>query len=177
MVQDDHRSFKGRMRILITALVLFCISGCASQSALEPTPSERVAVRNRNIQQLPPQSGSLVARHAVAMVGTPYLFGGSSPDTGFDCSGLVHYSYEQSGVSVPRTSLEQFRAARKISLGEAVEGDLLFFEDQEKLSHVGIYIGDGRFVHAPQSGRNVSVADLDSPYYQMHLVGVGRLLP
>ena len=165
------------MRIFISALVVFCISGCASPPPFEPAAPERVTVRNRTIQQLPPQSGSLVARHAVEMIGTPYLFGGSSPDTGFDCSGLVHYSYQQSGVSVPRTSLEQFRAARKISLGEAVEGDLLFFQDQEKLSHVGIYIGDGQFVHAPQSGRTVSVADLDSPYYQMHLVGVGRLLP
>jgi cell wall-associated NlpC family hydrolase len=177
MVQDDRRSVKGRMRTFITALIVFCISGCASQSTLESTPPERATIGNRNIRQLPPQSGSLVARHAVAMIGTPYLFGGSSPETGFDCSGLVHYSYQQSGVSVPRTSLEQFRAARKISLGEAVEGDLLFFQDQEKLSHVGIYIGDGQFVHAPTSGRRVSVANLDNDYYQMHLVGVGRLLP
>ena len=67
--------------------------------------------------------------------------------------------------------------ARKISLNEALEGDILFFEDQEKLSHVGIYIGAGRFVHAPTSGRTVSIASLDNAYYQMHLVGVGRLLP
>ena len=177
MVQDCRRSFKGRMRKFISVLIVFCISGCASHSTLDPGPRERTADSGRSIQQLPPQSGSLVARHAVAMIGRPYLYGGASPDSGFDCSGLVHYSYQQSGVSVPRTSLEQFRAARKISLGEAVEGDLLFFEDQEKLSHVGIYIGDGQFVHAPTSGRTVSIANLDNAYYQMHLVGVGRLLP
>ena len=122
------------------------------------------------------QPGQQVARHAVSMVGLPYRYGGSSPDTGFDCSGLVHYSFDQSGISVPRTSLEQFRAAAKISLNDAREGDVLFFQDQEKLSHVGIFIGDGRFVHAPTSGRTVSVASIDNPYYQTHLVGVGRLL-
>ena len=109
------------------------------------------------------------------MVGTPYRYGGSTPETGFDCSGLVHYSFGQNGVNVPRTSLEQFREAVKISLNDAQEGDILFFEDQEKLSHVGIFIGDGRFVHAPTSGRSVSIGSLDNPYYQMHLVGVGRL--
>ncbi len=78
---------------------------------------------------------------------------------------------------MPRTSREQFGAARKIPLAEAAEGDLLFFQDQEKLSHVGIYLGDGRFVHAPSTGGSVSVASIDAPYYQRNLVAVGRLLP
>jgi cell wall-associated NlpC family hydrolase len=68
-------------------------------------------------------------------------------------------------------------AARKIALGEANAGDLMFFQDQAKLSHVGIYLGDGMFVHAPASGQNVAVASLDTPYYQQHLVAIGRLLP
>ncbi|MNC98737.1 Murein DD-endopeptidase MepH precursor [compost metagenome] len=66
---------------------------------------------------------------------------------------------------------------RKISVGDADPGDLMFFQDQTKLSHVGIYLGDGRFVHAPASGQNVAVSSLDTPYYQAHLVAVGRLLP
>lgn len=78
---------------------------------------------------------------------------------------------------MPRTSREQFEAARKIPVAEAAEGDLVFFQDQEKLSHVGIYLGDGRFVHAPSSGGSVSVANIDAPYYQRHLIGVGRLYP
>jgi cell wall-associated NlpC family hydrolase len=78
---------------------------------------------------------------------------------------------------VPRTSQSQFDAARKISLEDAAEGDLLFFRDQEKLSHVGIYLGDGRFVHAPSSGKSVSVASLDETYYRQYLVAVGRLVP
>ena len=71
----------------------------------------------------------------------------------------------------------QFAAARPVTLAEAAEGDLLFFRDQEKLSHVGIYLGDGEFVHAPSSGDTVRVARIDSAYYQTHLIAVGRLLP
>ena len=111
------------------------------------------------------------------MVGVPYRYGGAHPDDGFDCSGLVYYSYSSNGQVVPRTSQAQFDAARKIPLAQAAEGDLLFFQDQEKLSHVGIYLGDGQFVHAPSSGDSVRVASVDAPYYQRHLVAVGRLLP
>ena len=111
------------------------------------------------------------------MVGIRYLYGGTSPSEGFDCSGLVHYTYARVGLDVPRNSRELYAATRKIPLDAANEGDLVFFQDQEKLSHVGIYLGDGLFVHAPSSGRTVSVSSLDNAYYLRHLVGVGRLLP
>ena len=120
--------------------------------------------------------GGAIAEVAMGMVGTRYRYGGTDPIEGFDCSGLVYYSYGQAGYEVPRTSHELFRAVRKISVGEADPGDLMFFQDQTKLSHVGIYLGDGRFVHAPASGENVTVATLASPYYLEHLVAVGRLL-
>jgi len=106
-----------------------------------------------------------------------YRYGGAHPSDGFDCSGLVYYTYTSNGHAVPRTSREQFNAARGIPLAQAAEGDLVFFRDQEKLSHVGIYLGDGQFVHAPSSGGTVSVASIDAPYYQRHLIAVGRLLP
>ena len=121
--------------------------------------------------------GGAIADVAMGMVGTRYRYGGTDPLEGFDCSGLVYYAYEQAGYRVPRTSQELFRAARKISLGDADPGDLMFFQDQTKLSHVGIYLGDGLFVHAPATGQNVAVDSLESPYYQEHLVAVGRLLP
>jgi len=120
---------------------------------------------------------SPIAQLALSMVGLPYRYGGADPREGFDCSGLVYYTFTSNGHAVPRTSHDQFNAAHKISLAEATEGDLVFFQDQEKLSHVGIYLGDGRFVHAPSSGGIVRVADIDSPYYQRHLIAVGRLLP
>ncbi len=121
--------------------------------------------------------GGAIADVAMGMVGTRYVYGGTDPLQGFDCSGLVYYAYGQAGYRVPRSSQELFRAARKISVDEADPGDLMFFQDQTKLSHVGIYLGDGLFVHAPASGKNVAVGSLDSHYYREHLVAVGRLLP
>ena len=118
-----------------------------------------------------------VVQLALSMVGVRYRYGGADPAAGFDCSGLVYYTFTSNGHAVPRTSQDQFNTAHKIPLAEATEGDLVFFQDQERLSHVGIYLGDGRFVHAPSSGGAVSVARIDAPYYQRRLVAVGRLLP
>jgi cell wall-associated NlpC family hydrolase len=115
------------------------------------------------------------ARTATQMIGVPYRYGGSSPKAGFDCSGLVQYSYSQAGMRVPRTSRAQFKAAQPISLAEAQPGDLLFFRYKRKVSHVAIYLGDDRFVHAPSRGKQVSVASLRDPHYQQHFLQAGRL--
>ena len=149
---------------MTTALVA---AGCAGTPSRDPAGA---ISRGTDLR-------SAIAQLALSMVGVPYRYGGAQPDDGFDCSGLVYYSYSSNGQVVPRTSQAQFDAARKIPLAQAAEGDLLFFQDQEKLSHVGIYLGDGQFVHAPSSGDSVRVASVDAPYYQRHLVAVGRLLP
>jgi len=133
-------------------------------------------------EAVPPVSsvpGVAKARHiaadtAVTMIGTPYRYGGSTPK-GFDCSGLVQYSYSAAGVKVPRTSGDQYGSATPISLTDAEPGDLLFFRYDHKISHVAIYLGDERFVHAPSSGKTVSVASLRDPHYQQHFVRAGRL--
>ncbi|NIR96568.1 MAG: C40 family peptidase, partial [Gammaproteobacteria bacterium] len=106
----------------------------------------------------PPVIAVSVARD---MVGVPYRYGGESPREGFDCSGLVHYSYLRAGLRVPRTTRDQFRRGRPVPRGRLAPGDLLFFRlDGRKVSHVGIYMGNGRFVHAPSSGKTVSIASL-----------------
>ncbi len=107
-------------------------------------------------------SAAAIAGLARNLVGSQYHYGGAEPEEGFDCSGLVFYAYTKAGYRVPRTSQELFRAARKIALGEAGAGDLMFFQDETKLSHVGIYLGDGWFVHAPASGQRVAIANLNS---------------
>jgi cell wall-associated NlpC family hydrolase len=151
------------------------LTGCAGAPAAPPAAAAgRIVVEPRIADAT---VGGAIADVAMGMVGTRYLYGGADPLEGFDCSGLVYYSYGQAGYRVPRTSQELFRVARKISVGDADPGDLMFFQDQAKLSHVGIYLGDGRFVHAPASGRNVAVGSLEQPYYRQHLVAVGRLLP
>jgi murein DD-endopeptidase len=154
-------------------LAVTMLSGCSS--ALQWEEGVTPAVSN-----VPTASSSATrARHraankAVEMIGTPYRYGGSSP-RGFDCSGLVQYSYSSAGLKVPRTSADQYSASVAISLTDAEPGDLLFFRYDQKISHVAIYLGDERFVHAPSSGKQVSVASLKDPHYQQHFVRVGRL--
>jgi cell wall-associated NlpC family hydrolase len=165
-----------RLTLLTTVLGLAAlVSGCAGAPPQPGAPApHRVIAEPRNADR---QVGDAIADLARDLVGSRYHYGGARPDEGFDCSGLVFYTYGRAGYNVPRTSQELFRAARKISLGSASAGDLMFFQDEAKLAHVGIYLGDGWFVHAPATGRNVAMASLDSPYYQQHLVAVGRLLP
>jgi cell wall-associated NlpC family hydrolase len=159
----------------VLAAIAAATTGCAGAPTTRVASAPgRVTVEQRIADEA---VGGAIADVAMGMVGTRYLYGGTDPVAGFDCSGLVFYAYGQAGYDVPRSSRELFRAARKISVGEADPGDLMFFQDQTKLSHVGIYLGDGLFVHAPASGANVAVASLDSHYYREHLVAVGRLLP
>ena len=114
-------------------------------------------------------------RHAVALqqVGVPYRYGGSSP-VGFDCSGLVHYSYASAGLSIPRTTAGLWTGLAPVDARQVRTGDLLFFDIQGKMSHVGLYLGGGRFVHAPSTGRVVSVERLDDAYYSRALIRAGR---
>ncbi len=118
--------------------------------------------------------GRQAADIALEQVGAPYRYGGASP-TGFDCSGLVQYSYSRAGVSVPRTTGQLWGAAKPVAQHELEAGDVLFFSIEGKMSHVGMYLGERRFVHAPQSGRSVTVASLDAPFYKAALIRAGRL--
>jgi cell wall-associated NlpC family hydrolase len=120
-----------------------------------------------------PATASSAADYAVQQVGVPYRYGGSDT-SGFDCSGLVHYSYARAGKSVPRTTDGLWRASDPVPTGDLRRGDVLFFRIEGKVSHVGIYLGGDRFVHAPSSGREVTVEKLDSPYYERSLVRAGR---
>lgn len=119
--------------------------------------------------------GARISASAVAQLGRPYRYGGSTPE-GFDCSGLVLFAHAAAGIRVPRTTDEQHAAARAVQLRKLVPGDVLFFRiDSRKISHVAIYTGDGHFVHAPDSGKVVEIRRLDEPYYRTRVVGAGRL--
>jgi len=111
---------------------------------------------------------------AASMVGKPYRYGGNTP-RGFDCSGLVHFSYKRAGMNVPRSTKTQRGKSRKVSVSELARGDLLFFNQEGKYSsHVGIYLGDNRFVHAPSSGKHVRMDTLSNAYWQKHLLDARR---
>ena len=117
--------------------------------------------------------GEQAAVVAVRQMGVPYRYGGSTT-SGFDCSGLVHYAYSKAGKSIPRTTAGQWQNLRPITADNLRVGDILFFNIEGKVSHVGLYLGSRRFIHAPSTGREVTIAEFDSAYYRKAFVRGGR---
>jgi cell wall-associated NlpC family hydrolase len=116
---------------------------------------------------------------AIGLVGTPYRYGGDTPDGGFDCSGLVGYVFrEAAGVSLPRTADAMDEIDRpKVDRHDLAPGDLVFFRGRGSgIGHVGIYVGEGRFVHAPNAGGTVRLDTLDGDYWRDHYAGAKRVL-
>lgn len=122
----------------------------------------------------PPTVGERAARIAVQVVGVPYRWGGESPSSGFDCSGLVRWAYGRIGIELPHSSYALYDEGRRVPEAKMEPGDMLFFEG---LGHVGLYLGRGRMVHAPQSGRNVEVVRLGDAGYGGRLIGARRVTP
>lgn len=150
----------GTTTVWSSVLITVALVSCASQPTR--SPSDDVSI---NLS---------AARYALQVVGAPYRYGGNTP-RGFDCSGLVQYSYARAGVMIPRTTREQRRHSHAVSRQHLRPGDLLFFNQLGKRgSHVGLYLGDQRFVHAPASGKVVHVSTLTDPYWQRHLLEVRR---
>jgi len=116
---------------------------------------------------------------ALSYLGVPYRFGGNSPRTGFDCSGLVNHVFRQAfGLSLPRSAREIARAGAAVARGELMPGDLVFFNTRGfSNSHVGIYLGDSKFVHAPNSRGRVRIDDMDNTYYRTRFNGARRIAP
>src|SRR5210317_619127 len=157
MIAQPVRKIRG----FALAITMLAIAACASSPPASNSAGS-IAVGDR------------AAAIALEQVGTPYLYGGNTPG-GFDCSGLVHYAYRLAGANVPRTTKALWSAADTVKDRDLRAGDLLFFNIDGKMSHVGMYIGDGQFVHAPQSGRTVSVMSMDAPFYKAALLRAGRV--
>lgn len=121
-----------------------------------------------------PTTASAIVTAARAELGVPYVYGGDTPQ-GFDCSGLVYYVFHHAGLNVPRTANAQFYASHPVQTANLEPGDLVFFEIAgDAQMHVGIYAGNGTFIHAPETGERVSYARLDNPYWKARFVGAGR---
>ena len=150
----SRRSTRGAALALLTGAGIL-LSPMAAQAAAPPgapvvsAPSQVVA---------PNGAAQRIVDTALALQGTPYAWGGSTPQ-GFDCSGLVQYAAASAGISVPRTSRAQATVGTPVSRADLRPGDLVFFYDP--VGHVGIYLGDGKMVHAPTSGDVVRIADVD----------------
>ena len=126
------------------------------------------------------EKASILVMNAMGFLGAPYKFGGNSAESGgFDCSGFVRAVYEQSvGKVLPRRASDQAAATQTIDRSELKPGDLVFFNTMKRaFSHVGIYVGDGKFIHAPRSGARVRVEDMRMAYWQTRFNGARRVAP
>jgi murein DD-endopeptidase len=152
-----------RLALLLTGMAM--LAGCSSA----PEIPRHMAVRASD------EVASSAIVHAKEMLGKPYKYAGDTP-AGFDCSGLVKYSYGRAGISMPRDTQSQRRMSVLISMRSLREGDLLFFDQEgKKTSHVGMYLGNGRFIHAPSSGGKVRTDSINAEFWKKHLVEARRI--
>jgi cell wall-associated NlpC family hydrolase len=159
----------------LVSLVIFGLVGCAVTS-VERGSGSRVVIAESQAEKS--QKGlSDLAIHAIGLVGVPYKWGGNTPAGGFDCSGLVVYvAYRAKGLKLPRTVAEMSRYGQDIDLDQRLPGDLIFFNTTgHPFSHVGIYVGKNRFVHAPNEGGTVRIESLLSSYWAPRLTSIRRL--
>ena len=116
---------------------------------------------------------SEIVRTAKQYIGVPYQWGGESPQTGFDCSGLTMVVYQLNGLDLPRSSRQQWKVGRPVRRSQLERGDLVFFATSggRRVSHVGIYTGNGKFLHAPRKGRKIKISTLSNTYYRKRYLG------
>jgi cell wall-associated NlpC family hydrolase len=148
----------------------------AIESAYErPRDLERLPTAQRSSEDASERARELVL-HARRQIGVRYRYGGSSPQRGFDCSGFVRYVYKQAGIVLPRTTEAMSEIGRALRKRELEPGDLVFFDTRRKpFSHVGIYVGEQRFIHAPARGGVVQLVDMRVRYWHTRYVGARRV--
>jgi nlpC/P60 family protein len=167
------------IRTALTAAIILPLASCGlfsgkhhPKTKTHTTARTVQPVRISNIDRT--QGSQELMLHSMGLVGTPYRWGGSSTATGFDCSGMIQFVYKNAlDVSLPRTARDMAAASRKIPDNQLKAGDLVFFNTggSSQYSHVGLYIGNGEFIHAPSSGKTIKTEKLSSPYYAKHYLG------
>lgn len=155
------------MKTLFLLILLALLSACGS------TPRHAGSSSSANVEE---KMNDLVM-YAVSLADTPYRYGGNSPDNGFDCSGFVGHVFQHSlGITLPRTSRDLSRVGKLIRSYQLRPGDLVFFNTMDRAySHVGIFIGDGKFVHSPKTGSSIRVERMNEQYWASHYNGARRI--
>lgn len=170
--------------MLLSILATVVLAACSGNPH---RPESTYKTTRSALADLPPRAPSAASAgeannilfRAIGLVGTPYRWGGNTPAGGFDCSGLVDYIYRTAtGIKLPRTSHEMAAVdGQKVRrMTQLASGDLVFFDIGGAISHVGVYVGKGRFVHAPNSGGTVRLDDIDGPYWGDHFAYGRRVL-
>jgi len=163
----------------VVALVAILLTACGHAPVRPPAHHAAPARQWHDRQPTDPAAANAVLMRAISLVGTPYRYGGNTPEGGFDCSGLVNYVFrDMLDLRLPRSSRELAAwQGPRIPTDRLTEADLVFFGSDGQVSHVGIYVGEGRFVHAPSTGGTVRLDHLDGPYWRDHYSGAKRVLP
>ena len=158
---------------------LFFISGCSTFSSKQSSSSKLSSSRVSQFTQDTSVGTEDISIAAVGLVDVPYRYGGNTPKGGFDCSGLIVYVYNKAaGVKLPRTIQLMSTKGRSIEGQPPAPGDLVFFNTTgEKYSHAGIYVGQGRFVHAPSAGGTVRLDYITTPYWAAKFTEARRIVP
>jgi len=163
---------------LRSRLSTFALAACVAMAMTVPATGQADDGRKRpRVVAAEPEivpAGERAAQIALKAVGVRYRWGGESPSSGFDCSGLVRWAYGRVGIELPHNSYALYSEGRRVAEARLEPGDVLFFEG---LGHVGLYLGRGRMVHAPQTGRDVEVIRLGSSGYGGRLIGARRVVP
>ena len=163
----------------IALVALVCLLSACSSTPTRSTASRDPGLRTRGAPIHDPSAGlEEISIEAMALVGTPYRYGGNTPDSGFDCSGLVRYVVQRaSSVTLPRTAAEMGRRGTPLERRNVASGDLVFFSTTgQPNSHVGIYVGQNRFVHAPATGGTVRLEDMTKSYWASRYMGARRVV-
>jgi cell wall-associated NlpC family hydrolase len=165
----SRRTFVGGLALLLSGLIL---TGCSTPARKPTSPS--TITKFKEDTSVGTEGISIAA---MGLVGVPYRFGGNTPAGGFDCSGLIVYVYNNAaGIKMPRTVQEMSRAGQSIQNAAPAPGDLVFFNTTgERYSHAGIYVGHGRFVHAPSKGGTVRLDQITSPYWAARYTEARRI--
>jgi cell wall-associated NlpC family hydrolase len=172
--QDIEMNFQKNLVATCGAVtLLLALVGCGTSASIQRGPAGigPLEVSSR----VSPEQASDVTIYAVGLVGTPYRYGGNTPDSGFDCSGLIGHVYQtRAGVVPPRTVSMLQGWGQSVARGDIRSGDLVLFAQRDVATHAGIYVGDGRFVHAPSTGGEVRLAQLSSKYWASQTVTFRR---
>jgi len=163
---------------LLTAGFAFGAPLAGAQEVTEHSLTASASSAVKTVASTAWQSAQDLSVFALGLIGINYKWGGTTPETGLDCSGLVRYVFQQvTGVTLPRTAKEMSRVGDHVALDDLKPGDLVFFNTRRfAFSHVGIYLGDNRFIHAPSRGREVEVATLDKSFWHKRFNGARRLV-
>tara|TARA_R110002050_G_scaffold9504_1_gene32915 strand:+ start:55054 stop:55572 length:519 start_codon:yes stop_codon:yes gene_type:complete len=168
----NHHNVQIANKVVLSCFALFMVTAC---STVPTPPATSTVIASPQINKPNETLGERIVQSAKLQMGIPYKFGGNSPREGFDCSGLALYSHGLNGISIPRRTIEQFSSGKHINRTELNAGDLLFFRTMgQSVSHVGIYIDNDTFIHAPNSRKNVQIDSLDSEYYKKRYLGARR---